>query len=212
MSWKRIAAYLAIIGPIQFVIITAILMAIYPFPGYNFLLNTFSSLGLTVTNGVPTPHHHILFSITCTFAAIIIIPFFLALRTLFTKTTPLLIISWIGTIIGLAALPFLSALAIFAGDAFPSQHSIATQAFFLLIAIAILIYSVAMLLNNEYSNLFGLIGIIIGSLAFVYFIGILASVPGISSAAMQKVAVYGLVLWSAFQGYYLLKLFPKTPE
>jgi hypothetical membrane protein len=212
MSWKRIAAYLGIIGPLQFVIITAILMVIYPSPGYNFFLNTFSSLGLTFTNGVPTPHHHLLFSFTCTFAAIVIIPFFLALRTRFTETTPLLIISWIGTILGIAAMPFLSALAIFAGDAFPSQHGLATLTFFILIAIAILIYSVAMLLNSEYSNLLGLIGFMIGILAFVYFVGIVVHVPVISSAAMQKIAVYGLVLWSAFQGYYLLKLFPKTTE
>ncbi len=212
MSWKRIAAYLGIIGPIQFVIITAIVMVIYPFPGYNFFLNTFSSLGLTVTNSVPTPHHHFLFSFTCTFAAIVIIPFFLALRTLFTETTPLIVISWIGTILGIAAMPFLAALAIFAGDAFPSQHGISTQVFFLVISIAILIYSAAMLLNSKYSTLFGLIGILIGILAFVYFVGILAHVPIISSAAMQKLAVYGLVLWSAFQGYYLLKLFPKTAE
>ncbi len=166
MSWKRIGAYLGIIGPIQFIIITAILMTIYPFPGYNFFVNTFSSLGLTVTNGAPTPHHNILFAITCTFVAVASIPFFLALRTLFTKTTPLLIISGIGTILGLAAMPFLSALAIFAVDAFPFQHGIATQVFFFLIAIAIIIYSVAIFLNSEYSNLFGLIGIIIGILAF----------------------------------------------
>lgn len=184
-------------------------MAIYPFPGYNFFLNSFSSLGLTVTNGVPTPHHNILFAITCTFVAIASILFLLALRPLFTKTTLLLIISWIGTILGIASMPFLSALSIFANDAFPSYHGIATQVFFLLIAIAILIYSAAILLNSEYSNLYGLIGIIIGVLAFVYFVGLIAHVPIISSAAMQKVAVYGLVLWSAFQGYYLLKLFPK---
>ncbi|MFX0168207.1 MAG: hypothetical protein ACFE89_02515 [Candidatus Hodarchaeota archaeon] len=29
----------------------------------------------------------------------------------------------------------------------------------------------------------------------------------IGGAAMQKVAVYGLIIWSAFQGYKLLKVF-----
>ena len=67
-----------------------------------------------------------------------------------------------------------------------------------------------MLFNDDYSNLFGLIGVIIAILCYIYLAGIIISLPIIGSAAMQKVAVYGLVLWSAFQGYYLLKLFPKS--
>jgi hypothetical protein len=209
IPWKRLAAYLGIIGGIQFIIITAIIMVIYPPPGYNFLLNTFSSLGLTVTNSVPTPHHHILFSLACTLAAICIVPFLLALRTLFTDSTTLVILSWVGTIFGILAAPFLSALAIFAGDVFPSQHGTATQLFFLCISLAILIYSIAMLIKSDFSNLYALIGFIIAILCFTYLAGIITHLPIISSAAMQKVAVYGIILWSAFQGYYLLKVFPE---
>ena len=209
MSWKRIGAYLGIIGTLQFVIITAIIMAIYPPPGYYFLLNTFSELGRTITNFVPTPHHHLLFSIACTVVAICFVPFFLAMRTLFTETTRLLILSWLGTILGIASGLFLSALAILAMDVFPNEHNLATQLFVLLISSAVIVYSIAILLNSDYENLYALIGIIIAVLCYIYLAGIIPGVPGISGAAMQKIVVYGLAVWSAFQGYYLLKVFPK---
>jgi hypothetical protein len=207
-SWKRLGAYLGIIGGIQFIIITAIIMLIYPPPGYNFFLNSFSSLGLTITNGVPTPHHHFLFALACTIAAACLIVFFLSLRTLFTNTTALIILSWIGTIFGIASAPFLSGLAIFAGDVFPSQHGTFTQLFFLLISTAIIIYTIAIFLNSDYGNLYALIGLVIAIFCYVYLAGIIIHDPLIGSNAMQKLAVYGLVLWSAFQGYKLLKVFP----
>jgi len=66
-----------------------------------------------------------------------------------------------------------------------------------------------MLLKNGYSNIYAIIGIIIAILCYNHLAGNIIHIPIIDSAAMQKVAVYGLVLWSAFQGYYLLKLFPE---
>ena len=44
-SWKRISAYLGIIGGLIFVIVTFIAMLTFP-GGYNFLENYFSHLGL----------------------------------------------------------------------------------------------------------------------------------------------------------------------
>jgi hypothetical protein len=206
LDWKKLGAYCGILGGIVFIIITAIVMVIYP-GGYNFFLNTFSSTGLSFTNGVPTPHHWFLFAFACTFVAVCSIIFFFALRTLFTEPNYLFYLAWIGTRIGILAAIFLSALAIFAADVFPTEHGITTLSFFLLISIAIVIYSIAIFLNKDYENLYGLIGFIIAILSFTYFAGILAHIPIIDSAAMQKVAVYGLILWSVFQGYKLYTVF-----
>jgi hypothetical protein len=206
ISWKRLGAYLGIIGGIQFIIITAVIMLIYP-DGYNFFLNTFSSLGLSVTNMVLTPHHWFLFAFTCTLVAVCSIIFWLAIRTVFTGTSRLFYLSWIGTILGFLAAIFLSSLAIFAGDVFPDYHRYTTYAFFFFISSAIIVYTIAIFLNKDYENLYGIIGIIIAILAYTYLFGIILSVPVIGSATMQKVAVYGLILWSAFQGYKLLKVF-----
>ncbi len=206
ISWKRLGAYLGIFGGIQFIIITAIIMLIYP-GGYNFFLNSFSSLGLSVTNMVPTPHHWFLFAFTCTLVAVCSIVFWLAIRKVFTETSRLFYLSWIGTLLGFLAAIFLSALAIFAGDVFPDYHRYTTYAFFFFISSAIIVYTIAIFLNKDYENLYAIIGIIIAIIAYIYLIGIIISNPVIGSNAMQKLAVYCLIIWSAFQGYKLLKVF-----
>lgn len=205
-SWKKLGAICGILGGILFVVITFIAMLTYP-GGYNFLLNTFSALGLTEINGQPSLLNYYLFVAACSSAAICLVVFLLAIRTLFTETTRLVVISWIGTILGIVSTPNLAALAIFAGNVFPSQHSLTTQLFFLLISSAVVVYSIGILLNKDYENLYALIGIIIAVICYVYLAGIIIHDPLIGSAAMQKVAVYGLVLWSAFQSIKLLQVF-----
>ena len=205
-NWKKLGAYCGLFGGIVFIIITAIIMLIYP-GGYNFVLNTISSLGRLVTNAVPTPHHWFLFAFACTFVAVCSIFFFFTIRTLFVEPKYLFYLAWVGTILGILAAFFLSGLAIFAMDVFPSEHGLATQAFFLLISVTVVIYTIGIFLNKDYENLYGLIGIIIAILSFTYLVGIIISEPTIGSAAMQKIAVYGLILWSVFQGYKLFKIY-----
>lgn len=206
-SWKRISAYLGIIGPLVFIVVTFIAMLTYP-GGYSFLEDYFSELGLTVTNGQPSLLNYALFSIACTAAAVCIIPIILAMRTLFTETTLLKVLSGIGTILALAAAPNLSALALFAGDVYPMEHGLTTLLFFLLITLGILIYSIVILLNEKYPQLYALIGFIVVIVCFMHiiaFFGIMSNIFG--TALWQKVSVYALILWSAFQGYHLLKVF-----
>ena len=67
-------------------------------------------------------------------------------------------------------------------------------------------YSVGILLNNEYENVYSLVGIIVAitCLTHIFLIG---------GAAMQKLAVYSLVIYSAFQGLKLVKTYePSTIE
>jgi hypothetical membrane protein len=206
-SWKRISAYLGIFGAIFFVITTFIAMLTYP-GGYSFLDNYVSELGLTVTNGQPSLLNYVLFSAACTGVAICIIPFLFAMRTEFNDSTTLKIISWGGTISGVAAAPFLSALALFAADVYGTEHGLATLLFFLLITIGIVIFSIAILLKTDYSNLYALIGFIVVTICFLHIGAFFSPIFAVfGSAVWQKVSVYALVLWSAFQGYYLLKVF-----
>ncbi|MGY5873309.1 MAG: hypothetical protein RTV72_13750 [Candidatus Thorarchaeota archaeon] len=206
-SWKRISAYLGIIGGIIFIVATFIAMFTYP-GGYSFVDYPFSWLGLTVTNSTPSMLNYYLFVTACTGAAVCLVPFLLAMRTAFTSTTLLKGLSLVGTILGLAAAPNLSALALFAADVFPAEHGITTLSFFILITLGVLVYSVATLLNREYENLYAVIGFIVVIICFMYigaFFSPLFRLFG--NALWQKVSVYALILWSAFQGYYLLKVF-----
>ncbi|MFW9967109.1 MAG: hypothetical protein ACFFEA_08140 [Candidatus Thorarchaeota archaeon] len=92
-------------------------------------------------------------------------------------------------------------IGIFAGDLFLFQHAWSTIIFFVLTAITIVIYSIAILLKNDYHNVYSLAGAIAAIICLLHIYG-----PGFGTAVMQKAAVYALVLWSAFQGYELRKL------
>jgi len=206
-SWKRIGAYLGILGGIIFVVTTFIAMLTYP-GGYNFLEYSFSALGLTVIDSTPSMLNYFLFVTACTGAAVCLIPFLFAMRTLFTETTGLKVLSWLGTILGLAAAPNLSALAVFAGNLYPEIHGNTTRLFFILIMAGILCYSIAIVMNSEYKNIYagiGFIVVIICLLHIVAMFGVMGEYFG--TALWQKVSVYALVLWSVFQGYELLKVF-----
>jgi hypothetical membrane protein len=173
-------------------------MLVYP-GGYSFLTNYFSEIGLTQVAGQPNTAGYVLFVAACTSAAACIIPFALAIRTVFKKPKSVRYLATIGTTLGIIAAPFLSALAILAGDIFPYQHGLSTMLFFLLYATAIVIYSIAMPLNKNYNYLYALVGFIVAAICLVHIFLI-------GTALMQKLAVYALVLWSAFQGYALLRM------
>jgi hypothetical membrane protein len=181
-------------------------MLTYP-GGYSFLENYFSQLGFTVIDLQPSMLNYVLFNIACSSAAVCLVPFVLAMRTVFTETGLLKGLSWVGTILVLAAAPNLSALALFA-DVYPSQHILTTMLFFLLVTLGILIYSIAILLDKNYGNLYALIGLVVVVICFLH-VGAFFS-PAFDmfgTAVWQKLSVYALILWSAFQGYRLLKIF-----
>ena len=199
MNWKRIGAWCGIIAGIQFIIITFAIMVFYP-EGYSFLENTFSSLGYSVTKGYPTPWNWFGFATATTVAGSLMVPFWLTIRTVFTETPLQRGVSWLGTVLGVAAGPCLAGVGIFAADLFGPQHGWSTVLFFILIALAIGVYSVAIFLNKEYENVYAMVGIITGVLCILYIFVI-------RGAAMQKVAVYAIILFSVLQGHKLLKNF-----
>ncbi|NHI84193.1 MAG: hypothetical protein EAX81_07825 [Candidatus Thorarchaeota archaeon] len=168
--------------------------------GYSFLEDSFISLGLSVTRGIPTPLNWFFFATATTLAGALSIPFWPTTRTVFTDTMPEKISS-IGTIIGIIAEPCLAGVGIFASDAFPFQHGLSTLLFFTLFAIAIELYSIVIINNNkEYGYLYDLFGYLTCTILFLHIFVI-------SDAAMQKLTVYTIILYSVIQGYKLLKLF-----
>jgi len=201
LDWKRMGAFSGILGGVLFVVMTLVNMAVYP-GGYSFVENYFSELGLTVVGLQDNLLGYVLFSAACTSAAVFSVPFWIAIRKVFTDTRLLRVLSWLGTIIGVVAAPFLSALALYAANLYGYEHGMSTILFFILYSSAIIVYSIAMLANKQYNRLYALIGFAVAAVCLVHIFGI-------HTALMQKLAVYSLVLWSAFQGYRLLQLFKK---
>lgn len=208
-SWKRIGAYLGILTGVIFLLFSTIAMFTFP-GGYNFLDHYLSHLGLTEINSTPSMLNYFLFVTACTGAAVCIVPFMLTVRTLFTETTGLKALSWLGTICGIVAAPNLSALAVFAGNVYPTLHGDSTRWFFIFIMVGILLYSIAMVMNSEYNNIYASIGFIVVIICILHIVamfGVLSVYFG--TALWQKVSVYALVMWSVFQGFYLLKVFDQ---
>lgn len=199
---KKHSSIFAIIAGIQFIILTILAMLIYP-GGYSFWDNFFSHLGYTVSynSGQPSIPSYIIFASTCTITAILLIPFWCALSSLFRKTTLERYLSFTGTLLGLLSCPNLALLAIFPGNVLFDPHIFTTRLFFILFASAILIYSITILLNREYENYYAVIGFTISIIILLYILVFLYN------AAFQKVTVYLLIIWGAIQG---IKLWRST--
>ena len=194
-SWKQFACIIAVIGAIQFIIITFIAMLLYA-DGYSFAGHYISHLGMTKTvEGSPNTIPRILFIITCVVVGISLIPFWIVITTLFLDSPLMKYISLLGSTLGLISSPFVMALAIYAADTHGPEHSITTRIFFLLFATAILIYSIAILLNSEYQNSFSFIGIGFAIIIVLFIFGYFR----IINVIMQKIIVYGFIVWAFIQ-------------
>ena len=170
-------------------------MLLYP-DGYSFVDHYISHLGTTKTvNGSSNTIPRILFVITCVVAGISLIPFWIVITTLFLDAPLMKYISLLGSTLGLISSPFIMALAIFAADTHGPEHAITTRIFFLLFAAAILIYSIAILLNSEFQNSFSFIGIGFAIIIVLFIFGYFS----IINVIMQKIIVYGFILWSVIQ-------------
>jgi len=201
-SWKQIACIFAIIGAVQFIIITFIAMLLYA-DGYSFTGHYISHLGTTKTvKGSPNTIPRILFIITCVIAGISLIPFWIVITTLFLDSPLMKYVSLLGSTLGLISTPFIMALAIYAADTHGPEHSITTRIFFLLFAAAILIYSIAILLNSDYQNSFSFVGIAFSIIIVLFIFGYFRFM----NIIMQKIIVYGFIVWASIQVIKVWKL------
>jgi len=197
-SLVRIGYLSGIIAVIQFVILTAIAMAIYP-GGYSLFRNLFSQLGCTVlsNNGQSCMPSRIIFIIACTITAVLNIPFMLALRTNFTQTKAEKYLSGAGTFLGITASPFLSLLSIFPANLQFGAHILVTRLFFLLFGQAVIIFTTALILNKNYNKVMAFYGVLVAIAALLYIFLF------IQNAAFQKFTVYFMISWVIVQGIYL---------
>lgn len=195
-SWKRIFSLYTIIGAILFLILTIIAMLTYPVP-YDFGGHYFSSLGVThvKTGNLPNPVSSTIFLITMIIAGSSLIPFWIIIRELFIDVEKASKIATVGTILGLASAPLAMGVGIFPGDIAPLPHTISANGFFISISAAIILYSIAILLNDNYPNPFAYIGIAIAIIVFLYVFGAFR----FADPLFQKICVYSFIIWAFIQ-------------
>ncbi len=201
---KHALIFLSGIGAISFIILTFIAMLFYPRP-YNFFTDHFSMLGLINANpsffgrippGLPLPNpiSSILFMSALTITAVATVPFWIIITSLFEENRNTKILSRFGSIVGLISSPLLIGIA-FPADVYLEIHSISTMWFFLLFAVAIMIYTIAIFLNENYPNEYAIFGVIVVAVAILYVF-----IPFTPLNAMhQKIAVYLFIAWPLLQ-------------
>jgi len=194
-SWKRLSCLIAVIGTLQMIVLSLIAMLIYP-DGYSFTEHYFSHLGLTRTpNGLDNTVCQILFIIALVSAAIGLIPFWIVMTTIFSELKGIKYLSYFGSILGLISSPFLIGVAIFPGDTQGALHSMSARNFFLLFAVAILVYSIAIFFNKDYQNIYAIVGIIFSIIIVLFIFRFFSDINPI----MQKTIIYCFCLWGALQ-------------
>ena len=198
-SVGRLACLSTIIASLQFIIITSFAAIFYP-GGYDYFGYYFSDLGAVVArNGESNLVSSSLFFIALTSTGLLMIPFWLILPSLFKKSTIERVMSILGSIFGLIAVPLLIGVAIYPMDTQSDLHNFFARCFFLAFGTAILIFSIAIVINQSYSNFYSLLGLGIFLLVIIFvFVSL-----GDWTTFVQKVIVYSYIIWAFIQIFHI---------
>jgi len=196
-SVGRLACLVAVFGVVQFLLLTFLAAFFYP-GGYDYFGYYFSDLGAVIArNGEPNPISAILFSVALTIVAIALIPFWLILRSIFKESRLGGVLSTLGSMLGLTSSPFIIGVALFPIDTQLDTHILATLIFFSLFVLSTIFYSIAIILNKNHSNYFGLVGIVLFVVSLAIFVDPLA--PHV--AFLQTIVTYGYFIWVLLQTF-----------
>lgn len=196
-SVGRLACLVTVFGVMQFLLLTFLAAFFYP-GGYDYFGYYFSDLGAVIArNGEPNPISAILFSVALTIVAIALIPFWLILRSIFEESRLGGVLSTLGSMLGLTSSPFIIGVALFPIDTQLDTHILATLIFFSLFVLSTIFYSIAIILNKNHSNYFGLVGIVLFAVSLAIFVDPLA--PHV--AFLQTIVTYGYFIWVLLQTF-----------
>jgi len=196
-SWKRLSCIIATLGGLQFIIIT-IIAAIFFYPdGYSITKDYISYLGTTVNvrTGANNIISSILFAVTCVVVGLSLIFFWIVMTTIFDDDIITQIFSYIGSLLGFISSPLIMGVGIFPANTHYFEHAISATYFFLSFAGAMFFYSIAILLKKDYNNIYALVGFIFSIIVGLIILRIFIQYNPI----MQKIIVYGYILWAGLQ-------------
>jgi len=198
-SIGRLACLVAIFGVGQFLLLTFLAAFFYP-GGYEYFGYYFSDLGaVTARNGESNLISRSLFSVALTIIALSLIPFWFVIHRLFRESTVERVLSRLGSALGLLSSPFTIGVGFFPIDTQLETHFIVTLILVLLFALASLLYSVAIILNQDYPNYLGLVSFILLAISVASFAAALSD-PSLG-AFLQKIVAYGYFLWTLIPTY-----------
>ena len=220
-NWKLFASLFIIFGPAQYIILTAVAMLFYAggtmidplSPGYYFWGNFFSDLGRVIAlSGAPNVVSFTIFTITASILSISFIPFAFVISSYFKSNKKQYLVARIGSLICLTSIVFLIATILTPWDVFDRTHLMFANLFNITGMLGVVFFTIAVLYNRDYPNLYGFVYIALLIIAVIYTI-ILVSIPKsitldglLIQASMQKFSQYSFLLCFLIQGYGAWKL------
>jgi hypothetical protein len=200
----RLACLVAIFGVGQFLLLTFLATLFYP-GGYDYFGYYFSDLGaVEARNGEPNSISRSLFSMALTIIALSLIPFWLIIHRLFRESTVERVLGILGSALGLLSSPFTIGVGLFPIDTQLETHFIVTLILVLLFALASLLYSIAIILNQNYPNYLGLMAFFLLVTSIASFATSL-NYPSLG-AFLQKISAYGYFIWTLIPTYLFWSL------
>ena len=196
-SIGRLACLVTVFGVLQFFLLTFSAAFFYP-GGYDYFGYYFSDLGaVAARNGEPNLISSKLFSVALTVVALALVPFWFVIRSLFAESRVEKVLSTLGSALGLISSPFIIGAALFPIDTQLNTHILVTLIFFSLFVLATLLYSIAIILNQNYPKYFGLVGLLLFAISLVILMDPLA--PHV--ALLQTIVAYGYFIWTLIPTY-----------
>ena len=184
-------------GALQFFLLTFAAAFVYP-GGFDYFGYFFSDLGAVIAkNGELNYISSALFSIALVIVAVALVPFWLIMRSPFTKSKREKVLSILGSSFGLVSFPFLIGVAISPIDTQLDTHVIMTLIFFSLFVLATLLYSVVIMLNRDYPRYSAIVGFVLFGISTVILVDPLASYV----AFLQTIVLYGYFAWVLMQTF-----------
>jgi len=205
-SIGRILCVIIVFGAVQFFLLTFAAAFVYP-GGFDYFGYFFSDLGAIIAkNGELNYISSALFSIALVIVAVALIPFWLIIRSPFTKSKLEKVLSILGSSFGLISFPFLIGVAISPIDTQLNTHVIMTLIFFSLFVLATLLYSVVIMLNQDYPRYSAIVGFVLFGISTVILVDPLASYV----AFLQTIVLYGYFAWVLMQTFLVWRRTKKS--
>lgn len=221
-NWRELSFLLVITGIIQYLILTTIAMFFYTggnivnpnTPTYSFFINFISDLGrIKSISGKSNIISLILYTIAGVFFSISLILFVITLRDLFKDDPKIKKISNFIMILGIISGIFMLVGYLTPWDVYGSIHVLCGLIFTATGVVTILLYAIAIIFKEQYSNRMALILLFVFSFAFINLLIITFLKYNANSieslvfqVILQKLTMYSFIICFLIQGFYLLKL------
>jgi hypothetical protein len=208
-DWKQKVFLFEILGCIIYVVLIFLAMLFYPggtptnpdTQGYSFWENWLSDLGLIKSHsGENNIVSMIFFTIALTIWGLSLIPFFLALRTLFTEKQIEKILSTIGSFLGIIAAIGLIGIAYTPADILGLLHIIFVYIAYLSLFILGVLYSITLFRSKILPRQYAIVFLI---WTVLFFLTLSMGIIG------QKIGRFTTVICFALTGYGLWKMEKK---